>query len=64
MIEPMQGRSPPSQGWQLTKAASCVVLSTARRLNENSQPPADGDTKKKKLFSLAQETQRVCEFFE
>jgi hypothetical protein len=26
MIEPMQARSPPSQRWQPTKAASCVVL--------------------------------------
>jgi hypothetical protein len=25
------------------------------------QPPADGNTKKKKLFSLAHETQRVGE---
>jgi hypothetical protein len=27
------------------------------------QPSADGDTKKKKLFSLAHETQRVGELF-
>src|SRR4051812_31850989 len=26
MIEPMHVRSPPSQRWQPTKAASCVVL--------------------------------------
>jgi hypothetical protein len=28
------------------------------------QPPADGNTKKKKLFSLAHETQRVGELFD
>jgi hypothetical protein len=31
--------------------------------NENSQPPADGNTKKKKRFSLAHQTQRVGELF-
>jgi hypothetical protein len=30
-------------------------------VNENSQPSADGNTKKKKRFSLAHETQRVGE---
>jgi hypothetical protein len=40
MIEPMQARSPPSQRWQPTKAASCVVLPAPVK-DSQPAPPID-----------------------
>jgi hypothetical protein len=40
---------------------SCFMCSSPRAGESNSQPSADGNTKKKKLFLLAHETQCVGE---
>jgi hypothetical protein len=58
----MQVPSPPSQRWQPTKAASCVVLSAA--VEWKFTAARRRQHKEEKLFSLAHETQRVGELIQ